>query len=120
MSWFLVSVTIGLTIFCQLVTKWRVLEAGPMPANMNDKFFFILKLSLSPWMISVFVLLFVASMCWMGAMTRLPLNTAYPFTSLSFIFVLFLSAYFFNEPVAWTKIFGLILIIAGLVISSRG
>ena len=56
----------------------------------------------------------------MAAMTKFDISHAYPFMSLSFIFVLILSGLLFNEPITIFKIIGLTLIIIGIVIGSQG
>jgi len=56
----------------------------------------------------------------MAAMTKLELSYAYPFMSLAFVLVLFLSAILFHEAVTVPKVLGLLLIIAGLIVASRG
>lgn len=52
-----------------------------------------------PFIISGFAAAFIAALCWMAAMTKFDLSYAYPFMSIPFIFVLFLSAFFFQEPI---------------------
>jgi multidrug transporter EmrE-like cation transporter len=54
----------------------------------------------------------------MAAMTKFPLSYAYPFMSLAFVLVMFLSAVFFKEPVTIPKSIGLGLIILGIIIGS--
>lgn len=53
-------------------------------------------------------------------MTKFQLSYAYPFMSLAFVLVMFLSAFFFNEPVTLAKTLGLTLIVAGIIIGSQG
>lgn len=53
-------------------------------------------------------------------MTKFPLSYAYPFMSLAFVLVMFLSAFFFNEPVTLAKTLGLALIVTGIIIGSQG
>ncbi|MNU09550.1 putative 4-amino-4-deoxy-L-arabinose-phosphoundecaprenol flippase subunit ArnE [compost metagenome] len=55
----------------------------------------------------------------MAALTKFPLNFAYPFTSLSFVAVLLASAVLFYEPVTLSKWVGLAFLILGVVISSQ-
>jgi multidrug transporter EmrE-like cation transporter len=56
----------------------------------------------------------------MAAMTKFPLSYAYPFTSLAFVLVVFLSAIFFNESVTTSKALGLGFVVLGIIIGSRG
>jgi len=78
------------------------------------------RLLLNPWIISSYVAALLASLFWLGAIRRLDLSYAYPFTSLAFVLVLGLSAIFFHEAITGPKVAGIILIIAGIVVASRG
>ena len=60
------------------------------------------------------------ALCWMLAMVKLQLGHAYPFISLSFVLVLFLSALFFGEPLTWQKMAGVALIVGGVALGSQG
>jgi drug/metabolite transporter (DMT)-like permease len=115
----LVGVTIGLTVYGQLIVKWQVLGAGDFPAGFGDRMQFLGKLLINPWIISVFAGAFVAAMCWITALTRFELSAAYPFVSLSFVFVLILSSVFFNEAITPAKTIGIGLIVAGLAVGSQ-
>lgn len=77
------------------------------------------KLFLDPWLLSGFAAAFVASLFWMAAMTRFELSFAYPFMSLSFVLVFFLSVFIFGEAFTWGKVLGLALIIAGIIVTVK-
>ncbi len=104
------------TVYGQLVLKWRMNLKGQLPTELTDKFIFMAKLFLDPWLISGFAAAFIASIFWMAAMTKFEISFAYPFMSLSFVLVLILSIYIFGETFTWGKIMGLLLIIAGIIV----
>ena len=108
------------TVYGQIVVKWQVAKAGALPASFSDRIPFMLGLILNPWIISGIVGGFFALLCWLAAMTKFELSYAYPFMSLAFVFVLVLSAVFFHEPLTVAKILGVLLIIAGIIVGSRG
>lgn len=112
--------TIVFTVYGQLILKWQVGKAGALPDLPLDKLIFCLKLIFTPWIFSGLVAAFLASLCWMAAMTKFQLSYAYPFMSLSFVLVLVLSAAFFHEPLTWTKAIGMALLVSGVVIGSQG
>jgi drug/metabolite transporter (DMT)-like permease len=120
MSYLYVLLTIIFTVYGQIMLKTRILQAGSVPIVFDEKLSFIGKLFLDPWVLSCFASAFIASLCWMMAMSRLQLSYAYPFMSLSFVFVLLLSAVFFHEPITLNKVIGLGFIIGGIVITSLG
>lgn len=121
MNYLYIALTIIFTVYGQIVIKWQAGQAGALPAGALDKTAFLLRLVFfNPWILSGLFAAFLASLAWMAAMTRFPLSHAYPFMSLAFVLVLFLSAFFFNEPITWPKIVGMILIVAGIVVGSQG
>lgn len=118
-AWLYVTTTVLLTVYGQLVVKWQVGRAGEFPAAVGDKLQFLLRLAVSPWMISVFIAAFVAALAWMAAMTRLELSRAYPFVGLSFVLVMVGSAVLFDERLTVSKVAGVVLIVLGLAVGSR-
>jgi drug/metabolite transporter (DMT)-like permease len=115
-----VFMAVFLTVYGQIIIKWQVLEKGSLPESLNEKLFFLFRLIINPWILSGLLAAFVASMCWMIAMTKLDLNYAYPFVSLSFVLIVFLGALFFNEAITPWKVAGAIIIMLGVAIGSKG
>ena len=120
MGYIYIALTVLLTVYGQLVLKWLVNKAGPMPVNLAAKVTFLLGIVLSPWAISAFLSAFFASLAWMAAMTRFQLSYAYPFMSLNFVLVIMLSVWFFQEPLTLPKVVGLAFIVVGIAIGSQG
>ena len=111
---------IVLTVCGQLILKWQVAKAGVFPRSFRERALFLLRLVLNPWVIGGLFAAFLAFLCWMAALTKFELSYAYPFMSLAFVFVLILSAIFFHETVTMPKMIGVMLIVAGIIIGSRG
>jgi multidrug transporter EmrE-like cation transporter len=112
--------TISLTVYGQLIVKWRVGKAGALPTDIVPKIRFLTALILDPWILSALLLAVLAAFSWMAAMTKFELSYAYPFISLSFVMVTILSAVIFREPITLAKVMGLALVVTGIIISSRG
>ena len=108
------------TVFGQIIVKWQVGKAGALPATLSQKIPFLLKLVLNPWVMSAMAAGFLALVCWLAAMTKFELSYAYPFMSLAFVLVLILSVILFHETVTLPKVLGVLLVISGLVVASRG
>ena len=111
--------TILLNGYGQLVIKRSITNYGHLPEQTIEKIIFLLKLFLDPFILSGFVSAFVASLCWMAAMTKFELSYAYPFMGLTFVVVFISSVFLFSESVTLYKILGLALIVLGIFISSR-
>jgi drug/metabolite transporter (DMT)-like permease len=108
------------TVYGQIIVKWQVAKAGALPATFSERIPFLARLLFNPWILSGILGGFFALVCWLAAMTKFQLSYAYPFMSLAFVFVLILSAVLFHEPLTIAKILGVLLIIAGIIVGSRG
>jgi multidrug transporter EmrE-like cation transporter len=111
-----IALTVLLTVYGQLVLKWQVSLVGPLPHGAYPKLAFLGHMLLNPWVISGLGAAFAASLCWMLALKKLPLSTAYPFTASSFILILLFAAVFLHEPITAGKLAGTALIVAGIAI----
>ena len=120
MGYFYILGTILLTVYGQLVLKWQISQAGSLPIALADKLMFLLRQFGNLWILSGFAAAVVAALCWMAAMTKFELSYAYPFMSLSFVLVLGLSAPLLHETITAPKVIGIALIVAGIIIGSRG
>lgn len=119
MGYFYIFGTIFFTVYGQIVLKWRINGVGTLPENITDKVVFLVKLLFDPWIFSGFFAAFIASFFWMATMTKFDISYAYPFMSGAFVLVFLLSVILFQEPVTWQKIIGLILIVTGIIVTSR-
>src|SRR4051812_5657087 len=119
-AWAAVALTISLTIFGQIVIKVRILHVGALGEGFGAKLAFLLTLLRDPWILAGYASALLASFAWMAAMTRLPLSSAYPFTSLSFIVVVAISGVFLGERLQPIQFFGTALVMVGLVMVSLG
>lgn len=112
--------TIFFTVYGQLIIKWRIGAYGALPEAGGEKLIFLLKLFLDPFIFSGFASAFLASMCWMAAMTKFELSYAYPFMGFTFVLVFLFSLAFMSETFSLYKLIGLSLIVLGIFISARG
>lgn len=119
MGYIFIAGTIIFTVYGQLILKWRISKYGALPEDISEKFLFLAKLFLDPFIFSGFTSAFIASIFWMAAMTKFEISFAYPFMSLSFILVLFLSTYFLGEVMTLGKTIGLLLIVAGIIVTVK-
>jgi multidrug transporter EmrE-like cation transporter len=111
--------TVLLTVYGQLVFKWRMDMKGAFPGNAINKLQYIFWAYLDPWIISGFLAAFMASIFWSITLTKFELSFAYPFTSLSFILVFIFSIFLFKEAFTLSRLMGVLLIIGGLIVLAR-
>ena len=110
------AATILLTCYGQLVIKWQVNRAGHFPAGSSERVSYFLRLLSSPWVLSAFAAAFVAALAWFVALSQFQLSSVYPFVSLTFVLVVFLSAALFGESITVPKVVGLLLVLGGLTV----
>ena len=69
---------------------------------------------LNKWLIVALVVYFVATVLWLLVLRKVPLNLAYPFVALAFIFVPVLGHYLLGEPLRLQSLLGAALIGLGV------
>lgn len=114
-----ILLTILFGLYGQVVLKWQVNLAGPPPTDWPMRVEYVGRLLLNPWVLSSLLAAFLGMLSWILALGKAELSYVYPFTSLSFVLILFASAFLFDEPITATKVAGVALIVAGLVVSGR-
>lgn len=114
-----IALTIGFTVYGQLILKWRIDQIGNLPDQTVSKLIAIITLLIDPFILSGLLSAFIASLFWMATMIKFDISYAYPFMSLSFALVFLLSAFLFAEPVTIQKVVGLAFIVVGIFISSQ-
>lgn len=116
LGYFFIAMTVLLTVCGQLLLKWQVSAAEPLPETLPGKVSFLVHAMLNPWILTGLGAAFAASLFWMLALKELPLSTAYPFTASSFILILVFAALFFDEPITAGKLLGTALIVSGIAV----
>lgn len=62
------------------------------------------------------LLYFLSTVLWIYALSKLPLNRAYPFTALTFVLVFILGYLFLGETISIMRALGLMAIVLGFLI----
>jgi drug/metabolite transporter (DMT)-like permease len=109
-----------MTVYSQLIMRWQVESAGPLPTGSYEKLAYILALLMNPWVISSVAATFMAGVSWMLAMTKFEISYAYPFVSLNYILVLAAGFIFFQESITASKLVGSALVIIGIIFIAKG
>lgn len=110
----LVCITYG-----HVIMKWRM-DGRNLPDGLFDKIVTLVMFLFEPWVFSAVAMTFLGSLMWMAALTRLPLNQAFPFTAVPFVTVTVLATVLFNETASPQRLFGVALIVSGMVLAARG
>lgn len=113
--------TILFTIYGQMILKWRIIKINWTMVNgsLFEKIVCYLRLLFDPFILSGFLSAFIASVCWIIAMTKFEITTAYPFMSISPAIVFILGVFILNETFTIGKVIGLVLIILGTIVTVK-
>jgi len=95
------------------------LKKGVSNINLNPNLGSIVSAILTPSLLLGFFFYGISAILWLFVLKSFPLSVAYPSLSLTYIFVLFLSAIFFNESLSLMKFLGVFLIFGGVVLINR-
>jgi len=99
--------------------RWQVQLAGALPEGTSGKLHYVANLLVNPWVLSGVVATFFAGVSWMLAMTKFEISYAYPWVSLNFVLMLLLGVVLFDETFTAAKVFGTLLVIAGVIVIAR-
>jgi drug/metabolite transporter (DMT)-like permease len=113
-------ITIALTVYGQLVLKWRLDKVTIRDEGLIKTAFMFLTLLSDPYVFSSFLSAFIASLTWMATLREFELSKAYPFMNISLVLVVFFSVILFNETFSFIKVIGCLLIILGVYFVAKG
>jgi len=118
---FYLLLAISFGVVSQLIIKWQMSAFSFNDyETWQDKFALAFSMLLNPYIMIALVLTLLAGVTWMIAMTKFEISYAYPFTILGLVFVTIFSVILFGESVNIYKIGGIILIVFGVIIISKG
>ncbi|HBN07181.1 MAG TPA: hypothetical protein DD435_00560 [Cyanobacteria bacterium UBA8530] len=112
--------SVAFTVLGQIAFKLQMLQAGPLPPGFLAQARFLLIQAFGPWGFSGLIAGSFAVLFWMAALTRFELSVAYPFSALSFVLMVFLSHWCFQESLTPLKLFGVLLIVGGMALVGKG
>jgi drug/metabolite transporter (DMT)-like permease len=121
MRYLYVFATLFFTVYGQMILKWRIMKIGfTLPdSGIVDKLIALFRFVIDPFILSGFISAFIASLCWMAAMTKFQITEAYPFMSLAPAIVFILGIWLLGETFTLGKVIGLVLIILGLIVTVK-
>jgi multidrug transporter EmrE-like cation transporter len=119
-TWTLILTGVGLNAAAQLLLKVATRPLAHF-SNFNvetlNSSLMILSKSLPFW---TGMVCYGASVCvWLAALSKAPVSTAYPMLSLGYVVVAAVSVTWLGESMGPTKVLGIALICAGVILVSR-
>lgn len=111
---------LAFTAYSQLIMRWQVGQAGPLPESVTGKVFYVGHLLLTPWILSSIFATLLAGVSWMLTLTQLQISYAYPFVSLTYIVVMLGGVFIFGDTLNLYRIFGTFIVLAGIFVIAKG
>jgi multidrug transporter EmrE-like cation transporter len=115
----LIGLTILFTVTGQLLIKSATLSLGAIPTQFDQLLPFILRAYLNWKVLGGLACAVIASVCWLGAVSRSNISFAYPFMGFAIVLVLVLSPLLFGETVPWSRWVGVIVVCVGIWIAAQ-
>ena len=117
----LILASVGLGAVAQVLMKLGM-TAGPMREALatGAPVRVVVAVLTSPGVMGGLVLYGIATVLWLGVLSRVELSQAYPFVGLSFVLAAVLGYFVFADAVSATRVAGIALIVAGVVLVGRG
>jgi multidrug transporter EmrE-like cation transporter len=118
---FYILLSIFFAVASQLIIKWQMSAFSVADyETWQEKYTLAFSMLLNPYIITSLVLTLLAGVTWMIAMTKFEISYAYPYTLLGLVFVTIFSVIFFGENMNAYKIWGILFIIIGIFVISKG
>ena len=118
---FYLLLAISLGVLSQLIIKWKMSTFSfDDYGTWQEKYALAFSMLLNPYIIIALILTILAGVTWMIAMTKFEISYAYPFTLLGLVLVSIFSVIFFGESINMSKLIGIVFIVLGIVVISKG
>ena len=109
---FTVLVVTGQLLLKHGLSSYQIFGLGELMRN-------IIKIVFSPYVFAGLAIYVVSTGIWLVVLSRTSLSFAYPFISLSYVFIVITSRIFFNELIDTYKVIAIVLIISGVLMLSQ-
>lgn len=120
----MINAIIMLSVLCSSVAQ-IALKKGmtqcdcSFAPNLSNVFPLLSSLVLNPFVMGGVLLHILALVTWLYVLKHVDVSYAYPFISMGFVIVLFLSYFLFNEAINLYRIAGVASIILGIVLIGK-
>jgi len=121
MIFLLILISVAMSAIAQILLKSGMSSVAVQQALASrDSLGVALVIGSNPLVLSGLFVYFSSAVVWLFVLSRIPLSYAYPFVALGFVFTIVLSRMLLGESITPLKIAGTMLIIAGVLVLSRG
>jgi uncharacterized membrane protein len=104
----------------QILLKQGMTRIGTLTISLDQLGDILWRLATNPYVIIGLTAYVFGELFWLAALSRVDLSYAYPFASLSYVFMLAASWLLFNENITAMRLLGTLIIGLGVFLVSRG
>jgi multidrug transporter EmrE-like cation transporter len=116
-SYVLIAISVLMGVFGQILLKQGTTHLGGITTSQPIQFFIAAFSNVS--VLAGFSLYFLSSLIWLMVLSKVDLSFAYPMLSFGYVLILAFSAIALHEHISYVRIFGVILIILGVLFITR-
>ena len=115
----LIFIAVCFTVTGELLLKAGMNKLGVLSFQPQLLLAGLVRAFTIPQVILGFGFVFIASIFWLGVLSRVPLSWAYPMLSMSYILGIFGAWAFLGETISWMRILGVFIICSGISVMYR-
>ena len=116
----LLMVAMCLTVVGETLLKKGMTDHGELNVSVDTLVPTAVKLFTNPFVLGGFAFVFSGALFWLAVLSRWPLSLAYPLLSISYIIGIASAVFIIKEKVTWIQLVGVVVIILGVFLVSRG
>ena len=113
----LISVLAGAT--GQILLKKGMQTMGPLTLSLDQLWSILWRIATNLYVIIGLAIYVSGTVFWLVTLSRVELSYAYPFVSLSYLFMLAASWALFGERISFVRLMGTLVVCVGVLIISR-
>lgn len=115
----IILTSVGLNALAQILLKQGMLAIGRFDFAAGQLAAVLPRVALSPFIAGGMVCYALSIGLWLLVLSRVDVSAAHPFLSIGFVISAIVGYWFFGEAIGPTRILGIVLICAGVVMISR-
>jgi multidrug transporter EmrE-like cation transporter len=115
----LIILTAVLNSAAQLILKAGMEKIGTFNFTLNNLVPVGLKIIFSPFVITGIIIYVLSLALWLLVLSRVPVNIAYPLSSLGYVFNAIGAYFIFSESLSSLQIMGILIIILGVYLLTQ-
>ena len=116
----LLLIAICLTVTGETLLKFGMNRHGELNVSFSTLLPTAATLFTNPFVVGGFFFVFSGALFWLAVLSRWPLSLAYPLLSISYIIGIGSAVFIIKEKVTWIQLLGVLVIILGVYLVSRG